>query len=79
MRVHNDTRSVPVTMGDGARLHQVVGNLVTNALRHAGDDATVDIRLSRVSGAGTGDGGPEGAGSDGTGFRTVPVAVLVPT
>ena len=67
VRVHNDTRSVPVTMGDSARLHQVVGNLVTNALRHAGDDATVDIRLSRVSGAGTGDGGPEGAGSDGTG------------
>ena len=67
VRVHNDTRSVPVTMGDSARLHQVVGNLVTNALRHAGDDATVDIRLSRVSGAGTGDGAAEGAGSDGTG------------
>jgi two-component system OmpR family sensor kinase len=45
--VRNETRSVPVTVGDSARLHQVVGNLVTNAMRHAGEDATVTVRLSR--------------------------------
>lgn len=45
--VRNETRSVPVTVGDSARLHQVVGNLVTNAMRHAGEEASVTIRLSR--------------------------------
>jgi two-component system OmpR family sensor kinase len=49
--VRNDAKSVPVTIGDSARLHQVVGNLVTNAMRHAGDDASVEIRLSRPEGA----------------------------
>lgn len=62
VRVQNDTRSVPVTVGDSARLHQVVGNLVTNALRHAGEDATVDIRLSRVEVDGDGDAGASGDG-----------------
>jgi two-component system OmpR family sensor kinase len=45
--VRNEARSVPVTVGDSAHLHQVVGNLVTNAMRHAGEDASVTIRLSR--------------------------------
>lgn len=45
--VRNETRSVPVTIGDSAHLHQVVGNLVTNAMRHAGEEASVTIRLSR--------------------------------
>ncbi|HIW92732.1 MAG TPA: HAMP domain-containing histidine kinase [Candidatus Corynebacterium avicola] len=65
VRVQNDTRSVPVTVGDSARLHQVVGNLVTNALRHAGEDATVDIRLSRVDGEGDGISAADGASGDG--------------
>lgn len=43
----NETRSIPVTIGDADRLHQVIGNLVTNALRHGGEDATVTLTLTQ--------------------------------
>jgi two-component system OmpR family sensor kinase len=45
--VQNETGSIPLTVGDQNRLHQVVGNLLTNALRHGGEDATVVLRLTR--------------------------------
>ncbi|WP_299952559.1 cell wall metabolism sensor histidine kinase WalK [uncultured Modestobacter sp.] len=37
---------VPVVRGDEARLRQVIGNLVTNALTHTPADARVTVRLS---------------------------------
>ncbi|MCW2696658.1 MAG: Sensor protein [Modestobacter sp.] len=37
---------VPVVVGDEARLRQVVGNLVTNALTHTPPDARVTVRLT---------------------------------
>ncbi|AEK35889.1 two-component system sensor kinase [Corynebacterium variabile DSM 44702] len=43
----NQTRSIPVTIGDSDRLHQVIGNLMTNALRHGGADASVTLRLTQ--------------------------------
>jgi two-component system OmpR family sensor kinase len=47
VRLVNETRSIPVTIGDADRLHQVIGNLMTNALRHGGEDATVTLRLTQ--------------------------------
>ena len=35
----------PIVSGDDARLHQVVQNLVTNALRHTPADTPVEVRL----------------------------------
>lgn len=35
----------PVVIGDNARLYQVVSNLTTNALKHAGPDASVHLSL----------------------------------
>ncbi len=43
--VRNHSGDVPVVIGDASRLHQVITNLVTNALRHAGDNAKVQIAL----------------------------------
>jgi two-component system OmpR family sensor kinase len=37
---------VPVVVGDEARLRQVVGNLVTNALTHTPPDVRISVRLS---------------------------------
>ncbi|MCI1255119.1 MAG: HAMP domain-containing histidine kinase [Corynebacterium provencense] len=48
----NGTGSIPLTIGDSDRLHQVIGNLLTNALRHGGEDARVTLTLTR-SPAGT--------------------------
>jgi two-component system OmpR family sensor kinase len=41
---------VPVVTGDEARLRQVIGNLVTNALIHTPPDARVTVRLSEDAG-----------------------------
>jgi two-component system OmpR family sensor kinase len=43
----NETRSIPVTIGDSDRLHQVIGNLMTNALRHGGEGASVILKLTQ--------------------------------
>ncbi|NMD55388.1 MULTISPECIES: sensor histidine kinase [Tsukamurella] len=45
-----ETGTVALT-GDRDRLHQVVTNLVSNALRHTPDEATVRVRLSEEPGA----------------------------
>ncbi|WP_426716025.1 sensor histidine kinase [Corynebacterium auriscanis] len=47
--VNNRCGDIPVVIGDANRLHQVVGNLLTNALRHGGDAAQVQINLSQGS------------------------------
>ena len=53
-----------IVIGDDARLRQVVGNLVTNALTHTPDSAAVTIRLSvEETDAETGGGGAAGVGS----------------
>lgn len=43
----NRTEGVPVVKGDASRLHQVLLNLVTNGVRHGGEDASVTVRLAR--------------------------------
>lgn len=50
VHVVNETGEVPLVIGDVNRLHQVFGNLVTNALRHAGEDAEVTLRLDQRDG-----------------------------
>lgn len=47
IKLVNETRSIPVTIGDANRLHQVVGNLMTNALRHGGEEASVTLKLTQ--------------------------------
>ncbi|MDN8624501.1 MULTISPECIES: sensor histidine kinase [Corynebacterium] len=41
----NNCVEPPIVTGDSARLHQVLTNLMTNALKHAGPEATVRIAL----------------------------------
>lgn len=43
--VQNESGAIPVVIGDVNRLHQVIGNLITNAMRHGGDDAAATITL----------------------------------
>lgn len=50
VQVVNEAGDIPVVVGDVNRLHQVFGNLVTNALRHAGEDAEVKLRLDKRDG-----------------------------
>ncbi len=44
----------PVVVGDEARLHQVLGNLVTNALRHTPAGTPVGVRIATQPGSGHG-------------------------
>lgn len=44
--VQNKSEKLPVVNGDPDRLHQVFINLISNGLRHGGDDAKVTITLS---------------------------------
>ncbi|MGJ4087695.1 sensor histidine kinase [Corynebacterium jeikeium] len=48
VQVVNETGEVPIVVGDVNRLHQVFSNLLTNALRHAGEDAEVTLRLDKT-------------------------------
>ena len=41
----NNCVELPIVTGDSARLHQVLTNLMTNALKHAGPEAAVRIAL----------------------------------
>lgn len=45
VKVRNESGSVPVVAGDSARLHQVLSNLLTNSMRHAGEDAETTVVL----------------------------------
>lgn len=45
VNILNDSVRLPVVDGDPDRLHQVMMNLITNAFKHAGDDAEVTITL----------------------------------
>lgn len=45
VNVSNQCGCVPVVVGDSARLHQVLGNLLTNSMRHAGEDAETEVVL----------------------------------
>lgn len=39
----------PIVLGDEPRLRQVIGNLMSNALRHTPDGTQIDVRLSSVT------------------------------
>ena len=45
VNVRNQSGSVPVVVGDSARLHQVLSNLLTNSMRHAGEEAETTVVL----------------------------------
>ena len=46
LRLDESLTDAPVVQGDEARLRQVIGNLVTNALTHTPVDARVTVRLA---------------------------------
>ena len=50
INVRNQADSIPLVKGDPDRLHQVLLNLVSNGIRHGGDDASVTLQLRKASG-----------------------------
>lgn len=46
--VDNACEDLPLVLGDKPRLHQCLLNLVTNGLRHGGEEAAVTLRLGDV-------------------------------
>ena len=51
LRLDESLTEIPVVLGDGARLRQVVGNLVTNALTHTPPTAAVTVSLAEDAGS----------------------------
>ena len=45
INVNNEATSIPMVDGDADRLHQVLLNLVSNGIRHGGEDAVVTLTL----------------------------------
>jgi two-component system OmpR family sensor kinase len=43
------TDPLPVVTGDGARLHQVLANLVSNALDHTPDSTSIEVRVGTTA------------------------------
>ncbi len=50
INVANNTSGVPVVYGDASRLHQIILNLITNGLRHGGEEAEITIGLEKDTG-----------------------------
>lgn len=49
IHVRSECTNIPVVSGDASRLHQVLTNLTVNALKHAGPEAQVDLRLRETN------------------------------
>ena len=45
INVNNEASEIPIVNGDADRLHQVLLNLVSNGIRHGGDEASVTLTL----------------------------------
>lgn len=45
INVNNEATDIPIVDGDPDRLHQVLLNLVSNGIRHGGEDASVTLTL----------------------------------
>lgn len=50
IEVRNKAEGIPLVQGDPDRLHQILLNLVSNGLKHGGDDASVTIQLRKENG-----------------------------
>lgn len=45
IHVRSESEGVPMVAGDTAKLHRVLSNLVTNAIKHGGEDASVTVGI----------------------------------